>query len=84
MDDWISEQLAERGICAARRREAEHRNARQCHRSLNIMALRLYHYEEQLERDDVSEEHVQKMHVRIGLCRAQIERLEPIAARIAR
>jgi hypothetical protein len=35
------------------------------------MALRLFHYEEQLQRDDVTQDHLQRMQVRIGLCRAQ-------------
>ena len=38
---------------------------------LYIMSLRLFHYEEQLQRDDVNAEHTQRMHIRISLCRAQ-------------
>ena len=34
---------------------------------LSIMALRLYHYREQLERDDVEPEHVERVQERIAL-----------------
>lgn len=71
MDDWITEQLASRGV----RPEPDARQNTETPGSaidrLSIMSLRLFHYEEQLLRDDVDEEHNQRMHVRIGLCRAQ-------------
>ncbi len=71
MDDWITEQLAARGITPRDDARQNTETPGSAIDRLSIMALRLYHYEEQLQRDDVSEEHVQKMHVRIGLCRAQ-------------
>lgn len=71
MDDWITEQLAARGITPRDDARQNTETPGSAIDRLSIMSLRLYHYEEQLQRDDVSEEHVQKMHVRIGLCRAQ-------------
>ena len=38
---------------------------------LSIMSLRLYHYREQLHRDDASAEHQQKVSERIALCQQQ-------------
>lgn len=38
---------------------------------LSIMALRLYHYREQLERSDADDEHRQKVADRIELCQRQ-------------
>ena len=38
---------------------------------LSILALRIYHLQEQLERDDASEEHLQTVRSRVELCRTQ-------------
>lgn len=38
---------------------------------LSILALRLYHLQEQLQREDVSEEHLQSVHRKIAICRLQ-------------
>lgn len=38
---------------------------------LSIMSLRIYHLEEQLERDDVTLEHSQKVQERLARCRVQ-------------
>ncbi len=38
---------------------------------LSILALRLYHLREQLERDDVSEEHFDSVRKKIAVCRLQ-------------
>ncbi|MCC6512145.1 MAG: DUF4254 domain-containing protein [Pirellulaceae bacterium] len=38
---------------------------------LSIMALRLYHYEEQIERSDVDVSHLDKVGARIQMCREQ-------------
>ena len=38
---------------------------------LSIMSLRLYHYQEQLDREDTDEAHKQKVSDRIALCQQQ-------------
>jgi hypothetical protein len=38
---------------------------------LSIMALRIFHLEEQLERDDVGPQHVEKVTARLDRCRTQ-------------
>ncbi len=71
LDDWITAQLDTRGIVAPPDARQNTETPGSAIDRLSIMALRLFHYEEQLQRDDVDDEHTQKMHVRIGLCRAQ-------------
>ena len=38
---------------------------------LSILALRIYHLQEQLDRDDIDEQHVRKVQARLELCRTQ-------------
>ncbi len=71
LDDWITAQLHTRGIFAQPDARQNTETPGSAIDRLSIMALRLFHYEEQLQRDDVDDEHTRKMHVRIGLCRAQ-------------
>ncbi len=71
MDDWITEQLESRKISPAADARQNTETPGSAIDRLSIMSLRLFHYEEQLQRDDVNAEHTQKMHVRIALCRAQ-------------
>ncbi len=71
LDDWITEQLMQRGITAVGDARQNTETPGSAVDRLSIMSLRLFHYEEQLERDDVNADHTQKMHVRIALCRAQ-------------
>jgi len=71
LDDWITEQLSQRGIAANSDAQQNTETPGSAIDRLSIMSLRLFHYVEQLERDDVNADHTQKMHVRIALCRAQ-------------
>lgn len=71
MDDWITEQLESRQVSPAPEARQNTETPGSAVDRLSIMSLRLFHYEEQLQRDDVNAEHTQRMHVRIALCRAQ-------------
>ena len=71
MDDWITEQLESRQIVPSLDARQNTETPGSAIDRLSIMSLRLFHYEEQLQRDDVNAEHTQRMHVRIALCRAQ-------------
>ncbi len=71
MDDWITEQLERRGVKPAADARQNTETPGSAIDRLSIMSLRLFHYEEQLSRDDVNEEHTQRMHLRIAMCRAQ-------------
>lgn len=71
LDDWITVQLAERNI-------QPQANARQNTETpgssidrLSILALRLYHLREQLERTDIDQAHVEKVQQRLAIGEAQ-------------
>ena len=49
---------------------------------LSIMALRIYHLEEQSARDDVDEAHLQKVGERLGRCRLQKDDLSASLAEL--
>lgn len=71
LDDAISEMLQKNPVklLATARQNTE--TAGSVIDRLSIMALRLYHYEEQIERSDVDRSHVEKVTARIQLCREQ-------------
>ncbi|HBE69963.1 MAG TPA: hypothetical protein DDW52_17595 [Planctomycetaceae bacterium] len=71
LDDWITEQLGASGVAPLPDAKLNTETPGSAVDRLSIMALRLYHYEEQLERDDVDAEHVKKVEERIALCREQ-------------
>ena len=50
---------------------------------LSIMALRIYHLEEQLERTDVDQTHVERVSQRLQRCRAAASRPVAVAGRAA-
>ncbi|MCA9133342.1 MAG: DUF4254 domain-containing protein [Planctomycetales bacterium] len=75
LDDWLTEQLRLQKIepqFGARQNTETPGSAID---RLSIMALRLYHYQEQLERPDVDDSHLAKVQERIALCQAQREDL---------
>ncbi len=71
LDDWITEQLASRSITPTPNARQNTETPGSAIDRLSIMSLRLYHYEEQLQRDDVDEAHRERMKTRIALCRTQ-------------
>ncbi len=71
VDDWITEELARRNVVPSADARQNTETPGSAMDRLSIMALRLYHYEEQLERDDVDEAHLEKVRRRIALCRQQ-------------
>jgi cell division protein FtsB len=71
LDDWITEELGKRQVSPTAQAKLNTETPGSAVDRLSIMALRLYHYEEQLERDDASSDHVQKVRQRIDLCKEQ-------------
>ncbi len=71
LDDWITDQLGQRGVKPASGAKLNTETPGSAIDRLSIMSLRLYHYEEQLERDDVSADHVERVKQRIALCKEQ-------------
>ncbi|MCH1497190.1 MAG: DUF4254 domain-containing protein [Rubripirellula sp.] len=71
VDDAITQCLAEQGASAPSDAPINTETAGSAIDRLSIMSLRLYHYREQLERDDVNSEHREKVEQRIALCEQQ-------------
>jgi hypothetical protein len=71
LDDWITDQLAAQGIKPAANARQNTETPGSAVDRLSIMSLRLYHYKEQLERDDVDAAHIERMNARIALCQSQ-------------
>jgi cell division protein FtsB len=71
LDDWITEQLTLHSISPKPDARQNTETPGSAIDRLSIMALRLYHYEEQLLRNDVDQDHLERMKTRIALCRSQ-------------
>jgi hypothetical protein len=71
LDDAITEQLAAAGIAPQAGARQNTETPGSAIDRLSIMALRIYHYDEQLERTDVDSEHLARVQQRAVLCREQ-------------
>ena len=68
IDDWLTEEIRNRGIVVQPGARLNTETPGSAIDRLGIMALRIYHYEEQLERVDVEESHMVKVKARTDLC----------------
>ncbi len=71
VDDAITELLCQAGVMPAADSTINTETAGNAIDRLSIMALRLYHYREQFERDDIDAEQREKVNARILLCEQQ-------------
>lgn len=71
LDDWLTQELGKAGVAPTPGAKLNTETPGSAVDRLSIMALRLYHYEEQLQREDVDSDHVAKVRERIELCREQ-------------
>lgn len=71
LDDWITEDLARRAIQPRDDAKLNTETPGSAIDRLSIMALRIYHLEEQLERQDVDQTHFDKVSHRLAVCRLQ-------------
>ena len=71
LDDWLTEQLTAARITPQSGATQNTETPGSAIDRLSIMALRLYHYREQLQRSDASPEHLAKVQQRIALCEEQ-------------
>lgn len=71
IDDWISDEITRRQIVPQENARLNTETSGSAIDRLSIMSLRLYHYREQLERQDVDQSHVEKVQARIALCEQQ-------------
>lgn len=71
IDDWITEKLSESNIIPAESAKQNTETPGSCIDRLSILALRLYHLREQLERTDVDQKHLDKVQQRLVIGEAQ-------------
>jgi hypothetical protein len=71
LDDWITEKLSESNIIPAESAKQNTETPGSCIDRLSILALRLYHLREQLERTDVDQKHLDKVQQRLAIGEAQ-------------
>ncbi|MEO8271893.1 MAG: DUF4254 domain-containing protein [Aureliella sp.] len=71
LDDWLTEQLQQQQIRPAAGALQNTETVGSAIDRLSIMALRLYHYREQLDRTDADDQHLVKVRERIALCEEQ-------------
>jgi hypothetical protein len=75
IDDWITEYLTERGIGPELHAPLNTETPGACIDRLSILALRLYHLDEQLQRSDVDAAHLESVESKIAVCLVQHEDL---------
>ena len=71
LDDAITERLLQLQVRPSDEAPINTETAGSAIDRLSIMSLRLYHYQEQLERDGIDQEHHDKVAGRIALCQQQ-------------
>lgn len=71
VDDWIEANLAERRVAAALDAPLNTETPGSVVDRLSILALRIYHLDEQLQRRDVDETHRQSVQHKLARCRLQ-------------
>jgi cell division protein FtsB len=71
LDDWLTEQLRDASIQPLPDARLNTETPGSAIDRLSIMALRLYHHREQLQRDDVDADHLARVQQRIALCEQQ-------------
>jgi Protein of unknown function (DUF4254) len=71
IDDWITRYLEEHQIVAPVEAKQNSETPGSIVDRLSIVAIRIYHLEEQLERSDVEQSHIEKVQHRIAVCRLQ-------------
>ena len=71
IDDWLTGQLAEARIAAAIDAPLNTETPGSAIDRLSILALRIYHLQEQLARDDVDQQHRERTSQKLRICFAQ-------------
>lgn len=71
IDDWLTAELGKANVELREGARLNTETPGSAVDRLSIMSLRLYHYQEQLEREGVDQEHLAKVKERIALCEEQ-------------
>jgi Protein of unknown function (DUF4254) len=83
LDDWITEDLGRRNVAAAAAAPQNTETLGSTIDRLSILALRIYHLVEQLERSDASPEHREGVNRKLATARAQHDDLSRAAQQLA-
>lgn len=75
LDDWITEDLERKNIRPSEHARLATETPGSAFDRLSIIALRIYHLEEQLERTDVDASHSDKVRHRLAICKLQRDEL---------
>lgn len=75
IDVWVEDDLAARGVALSDSAKLNTETPGSAIDRLSIMALRLYHMAEQLDRTDVDVEHLKSVRNKIAVCELQRENL---------
>lgn len=75
LDDWLTEALEQSGVSTPANARLNTETPGSAVDRLSIMALRIYHLDEQLQRDDVDPSHVEKVTHRLAMCKLQRDEL---------
>jgi hypothetical protein len=71
IDDWISDELARRGITPVSNARLNTETPGSVIDRLSILSLRIYHLQEQTQRQDATEEHIRGVQQKLAICRLQ-------------
>lgn len=71
LDDWIGQQLEDSGVQIPADAPMNTETPGSVIDRLSILALRIYHLEEQLQRDDVGDEHICSVRAKLSVCHHQ-------------
>lgn len=82
IDDWITRYLENKQISPIENAPQNSETPGSIVDRLSILALRLYHLEEQLERTDIDASHVEKVTHRLAVCRLQQKELAQCLAEL--
>ncbi len=83
VDDWLTADLRSRNITPLANAPMNTETLGSTIDRLSILALRIYHLEEQLERTDVDDEHLQKVGLKVEIAQAQLADLTEAAQQLA-
>lgn len=71
IDDWLSQYLADQNITASPQATQNSETPGSIVDRLSIIALRIYHLDEQLERPEIDSNQREKVETRVAICRVQ-------------
>jgi cell division protein FtsB len=75
LDDWISQKIEEAGVNVAAEAPLNTETPGSVMDRLSILALRIYHLEEQARRSDATTDHVESVQRKLAVCLVQFDDL---------